>query len=116
MIEPLRISFEVATSQQHAFRCWTERIDRWGVVTVWDPPSRLGYRWHLRRTPEEATDVLITFTAVDDGTTRVDVEQTSWERLGADAQAWRDRNSSGWAGLLQHYREHIHDNPEGSTT
>lgn len=21
----------------------------WGEITLWDPPRRLGYRWHIRR-------------------------------------------------------------------
>ncbi|HWM07394.1 MAG TPA: SRPBCC domain-containing protein [Actinophytocola sp.] len=29
MIEPLRLSFEVACSQRHAFEVWTRRIDLW---------------------------------------------------------------------------------------
>lgn len=29
MIEPLRLSFDVACSVDHAFRTWTERIDAW---------------------------------------------------------------------------------------
>lgn len=75
----------------------------WGVVTRWEPPRRLGYRWHLRRSPEEATDVEVTFVDLGDGTTRLDIVQTGWERLGADAEAWRTRNHDGWAGLLPHF-------------
>jgi hypothetical protein len=26
----------------------------WGEVTVWEPPRRLGYLWHLRRDPADA--------------------------------------------------------------
>ena len=29
MIEPIRLSFDVACSVEHAFRTWTERIDAW---------------------------------------------------------------------------------------
>ena len=33
----------------------------WGEVTVWDPPSRLVYLWHLRRDRADATEVEIRF-------------------------------------------------------
>jgi hypothetical protein len=145
-LQPLRVSFEVAADQEHAFRAWTERIDawwpashsasgdpdrrvvlepgvggriyertpdgtehEWGVVTRWEPFAVLAYRWHLRCTPEEATDIRIDFVPVDKRTTRVEIEQTSWERLGAEAQVWRDRNRAGWAGVLPHYRDHLED-------
>jgi hypothetical protein len=29
----------------------------WGEVTIWEPPTRLGYTWHLRRDRADATDV-----------------------------------------------------------
>lgn len=74
----------------------------WGWVTTWEPPHRLGYRWHIRRTPAEATDVDVTFVAVEDDACRIDIVHTGWERLGADAQTWRDANRGGWDGLLPH--------------
>ena len=33
----------------------------WGEVTVWEPPRRLVYLWHLRRDRSEATEVEIRF-------------------------------------------------------
>ena len=85
MIEPIRLSFEVACPVDHAFATWTERTSTWwpsshtvtgadgldisfeprvggrifertsggeehdwGEITVWEPPRRLGYLWHLR--------------------------------------------------------------------
>ena len=33
----------------------------WGVVTVWEPPRRLAYRWHLGRDRVDATEVEIRF-------------------------------------------------------
>jgi len=77
----------------------------WGEVTVWDPPARLGYRWHLRRTPADATDVLITFAPTDDGGCHVTIDHRGWERLGDDGRGWRDANRGGWGGLLPHYVE-----------
>src|SRR5271157_2789079 len=35
----------------------------WGVVTVWDPPKRLAYLWHLGRDRSAATDVDIRFVS-----------------------------------------------------
>jgi hypothetical protein len=63
------------------------------------PPSRLppapGYR------PQPATEVDISFTGRA-GVTVVTIVHRGWDRLGADAPAWRDRNLGGWNGLLPH--------------
>lgn len=75
----------------------------WGEVTVWEPPHRLGYLWHLRRDRADATEVEITFIDDGDATTRVEIEHRGWERLGADGPDWREANRGGWATLLPHY-------------
>ena len=143
-IEPLRIAFDVACSQQHAFDTWTRRIATWwpashsvsvdpqlevvlegriggrlfertpageehdwGEVTIWEPPDRFGYLWHLRRDRADATDVQIRFVAQGESRTTVEIVHTGWERLGAGGQEWRDRNMGGWSSLLPHYREAV---------
>jgi uncharacterized protein YndB with AHSA1/START domain len=140
VIEPIRLSFEVACPVDHAFEVWTGRIATWwpldhtvsaaadlrvvlegrpggriferlasgaehdwGEVTVWEPPRRLGYTWHLNRDRSDATDVDIRFLPIGDAATRVEIEHRSWERLGAEGEPWRDRNRGGWATLLPHY-------------
>jgi uncharacterized protein YndB with AHSA1/START domain len=140
VIEPIRLTFDVACPQDHAFDLWTADIDRWwpadhtvtgtadltvvleprvggrifertpsgiehdwGEVTIWDPPHRLAYLWHLRRDRADATEVEIRFLGLDDGRTRVQIEHRGWEVLGAEAESWRDRNSGGWSSLLPWY-------------
>jgi hypothetical protein len=75
----------------------------WGEVTVWEPPTRLGYLWHLRGDRADATAVEITFVDQGNSTTRVEIEHRGWERLGAQAQDWRNANHNGWNTLLPHY-------------
>jgi hypothetical protein len=136
MIEPIRLSFEVACPAGHAFSVWTD-IDRWwpadhtvsgdddarvvleprpggriyertragdehewGEVTVWEPPRRLGYLWHIRRDRADATEVEISFVPITADRTRVDIEHRGWEALGGEAASWRERNQGGWATLL----------------
>ena len=140
MTAPLRITFDVACSAEHAVAMGTSRLgtwwpadhtvtgDRdlaivledgvggriyertargvehdWGVVTAWDPPKRLAYLWHLGRDRSEATDVEIRFVARGPDDTRVEIEHQGWERLGATADAWRDRNRIGWETVLSHF-------------
>jgi uncharacterized protein YndB with AHSA1/START domain len=74
----------------------------WGEVTIWEPPTRLAYTWHLNRDRADATDVEIRFAATGDAT-RVQIAHRGWERLGAGGADWRDRNRGGWATLLPHY-------------
>ena len=74
----------------------------WGQITVWDPPRRLGYLWHLRQDRADATRVDIVFH--DHGSaTRIEIEHSGWERLGAKGPDLRDRNMNGWNGLLPHF-------------
>jgi Activator of Hsp90 ATPase homolog 1-like protein len=74
----------------------------WGQVTVWEPPRRLGYTWYLGRSDAVATEVEIHFIDVS-GSTLVQIEHRGWERLGADAAAWQERNRIGWETLLPHF-------------
>ncbi len=71
----------------------------WGTVLEWwDPPRRLRYRWHLFFTPEEATEVEVTFTDRD-GHTAVRLEQQGWERLGAAGPPRRERTHHAWTAI-----------------
>ena len=140
MIEPLRMSFEVACLAAHAFQVWTDKIATWwppshsvsgergltvvlegrpggrifertpnggefdwGEVTIWEPPRRLVYQWHIRRDRVDATEVEITFVDSGAATTLVEIEHRGWERLGDRGQALRDANTAGWNSVLPHY-------------
>jgi Activator of Hsp90 ATPase homolog 1-like protein len=85
-------------------RTATGREHEWGEITAWDPTSEFGYLWHLRRDRADATDVTVRFVAVGPSATRVEIEHTGWERLGAGGQDWRDQNQGGWNGVLPHFR------------
>jgi uncharacterized protein YndB with AHSA1/START domain len=76
----------------------------WGEVVAWEPPRHLAYLWHLGTDRSRATKVDISFTG-GAAVTVVTIVHRGWERLGADAPAWRDRNLGGWSGLLPHYRQ-----------
>ena len=72
-------------------------------MTVWEPPVRLCYLWHLRRDRADATSVEIRFEPMAGDRTAVAIEHDRWERLGAEAESWRDRNYQGWSTLLPHF-------------
>jgi uncharacterized protein YndB with AHSA1/START domain len=75
----------------------------WGEVTVWEPPHRLAYLWHISADRSDATEVEINF--IDRGeATRVEIEHRGWEGLGAKGAGWRDANRAGWEGVLPVYR------------
>jgi len=144
MTAPLRMSFDVDCSAEHAFAVWTTGIGMWwpadhtvtgeagldvvmqsgvggriyertpagvehdwGEVTVWNPPTRLVYLWHLRRDRSDATEVEIRFVAAASGMTRIEIEHRGWERLGSAADQWRDQNRAGWQTLLPHFQAMI---------
>ncbi len=137
MIEPLRLSYEIACPPAHAFDVWTTRLSvwwpkghsasgdpattvvleprlggrifertsdgteiEWGEITHWEPPTRLGYLWHITRERDAATDVDLTFVDIGDDRTRLDIVHSGWERVGDEALEWRNANTGGWNALI----------------
>jgi uncharacterized protein YndB with AHSA1/START domain len=70
----------------------------WGRILDWQPPTRLRYLWHLFFDPAEATEIEITFTAVD-SSTAVRLEQRGWDRLGEAGPPRRDRTRQAWSTI-----------------
>jgi uncharacterized protein YndB with AHSA1/START domain len=99
----LTVTFEPRPGGRIFERTPTGAEHEWGEVLAWDPPRRLVYLWHLRFDRADATEVEVTFTPLDDGTA-VRIEHRGWERLGAVAQARRDRNRLGWASVTPRFR------------
>jgi uncharacterized protein YndB with AHSA1/START domain len=75
----------------------------WGEVTVWRPPERLAYLWHLGQQKETATEVDIRFRGESSELTRIEIEHTGWERLGAREDALRRQNRLGWDTVLPRF-------------
>ena len=99
---------------------WFERgIDgsecEWGRVLAWEPPGHLAVSWHLNGEfkydpdPNKASVVDVRFTAVDDNTTRVDLEHKHLDRHGEGWEQAREGVSreGGWPGLLQMFAEAV---------
>jgi uncharacterized protein YndB with AHSA1/START domain len=140
VIDPLRLSYEIRCSPEHAFEVWTTRVSTWwpkghsasgnpdtlvvlepceggrifertpdgteidwGQITLWSPPHRLGYVWHITRDRSDATDVALTFVDLGDGRTRLDIVHSGWERLGTEGQVWREANTNGWGALVPNF-------------
>jgi Activator of Hsp90 ATPase homolog 1-like protein len=95
---------------------WYERgVDgvecTWGQVLVWEAPRRVVLVWQLsaqfRYDPSIHTEVDVRFLAIDERTTRVELEHRGLEAYGADAVGMHDAFNSpnGWNGMLEHYAE-----------
>lgn len=99
----LQVVFEGRAGGRIFERTAMGREVEWGEITVWEPPRRLCYLWHIRTDRADATEVEIRFSRRGETATRVDIEHRGWERLGARGPSWRDTNRSGWNGVLPHF-------------
>jgi uncharacterized protein YndB with AHSA1/START domain len=83
----------------------------WGKVLAWEPPARVLLAWQIgadwKYDPDLITEVEVTFTPVDGGTTRVDLEHRNLERFGDKIEDIRSRIDSpnGWSAILKIYAE-----------
>lgn len=83
----------------------------WGQVLLWEAPRRVVLVWQLSAQwqfdPTLRTEVDVRFIAIDDRTTRVELEHRGLAAYGADAMAMRDAFGSpnGWNGMLDHYAQ-----------
>jgi uncharacterized protein YndB with AHSA1/START domain len=70
----------------------------WGIVTAWEPPTRVMFDWNPSPDDRPYTEVEVTFADAGDGDTRVDLFRRHWERLGEDVgAAYRANYDPGWA-------------------
>jgi uncharacterized protein YndB with AHSA1/START domain len=96
-------------------RCYSEQLDGtecdWGKVLVWEPPYRFVFSWQItlewKYEPDinKASEVEVTFTPQDDGSTRVELEHRYFHRHGPGFERMRDGVASpnGWGAMLQLY-------------
>ena len=71
----------------------------WGTVMLAEPCRRLLMTWHPGRPPHTAQVLSVQFTATAGGT-RVDLEHSGWETLGARAKETRAPYVTGWDEVL----------------
>lgn len=71
---------------------------------MWEPPTRVAYRWHLFFDPSEATGIEVTFRGEGDERTVVRLEQRGWERLGDAGPPRRTKTGHVWAELSEIFR------------
>lgn len=80
----------------------------WGTVLAWEEPSRLVVTWQLNGRfeydpdPARASEIEVTFHAVDERSTLVSLEHRYLERMVAADEA-RDAigGDEGWRGILK---------------
>lgn len=85
----------------------------WGKVTTWEPPQRFVMAWmitpdwKLENDLERCSEVEVTFTPADDGTTLVELEHRNFERHGGAFGDMRKQVGSegGWGALLGMFAE-----------
>lgn len=91
------------------------RVYETGVVTVWDPPSRLVVKWRNSNfSPGESTELEVLFEAWGQGT-RVTVQHRGWSALrtghparhGLEGAAFSRMMGLWWSDLLTSMREFI---------
>ena len=85
----------------------------WGSVLAFDPPQRLLLAWHIspywqiETDPDRASEIEVTFTAIDATRTRVELEHRQLDRHGDGWQAARGalEGGDGWPLYLSRYVE-----------
>jgi uncharacterized protein YndB with AHSA1/START domain len=104
-------------------RCYSEQEDGtecdWGRILVWDPPHRFVMAWQISPSwqyePDlaKASEVDVRFTALGDGSTRVDLEHRHFERHGAGGDQIRTAvdGPGGWGGLLDLFKARAESAP-----
>jgi len=100
--DPAAITFEPHEGGRIVERAPGGDEHDWGRVLDWDPPGRLRYSWHLFFDPSEATEVEVTFNAIEGGTA-VRLEQRGWDELGAEGAGRRERTHAAWNKITGAY-------------
>jgi uncharacterized protein YndB with AHSA1/START domain len=110
-----KVDFEQAIIEPRVGGRWYERgVDgsecNWGTVLAWEPPTRVVLAWQLNgrfeydADPARASEVEVTFRAIDNRSTVVTLEHRYLERMVAAAEAREGiGGDGGWTMILQQY-------------
>jgi uncharacterized protein YndB with AHSA1/START domain len=74
----------------------------WGRVLAWEPPTRFAMSWYPGHDDSQATELDVRF-APEGEHTRVELEHSGWEVLGARATEARTGYDAGWGEVLGSY-------------
>jgi uncharacterized protein YndB with AHSA1/START domain len=83
---------------------------RWARVLEFEPPSRLVISWDLtaqwqvETDPARCSEVEISFVAVSESQTRVELEHRHLDRHGEGWQEYAAGVGSGWPAFLENFR------------
>jgi len=88
---------------------------RWARVLAYEPPHRFVFswdispRWQIETDPDRTSEVEVTFTALDDERTRVEIVHRHLDRHGEGWPAVRDSVSTdeGWPLYLDRFADLI---------
>ena len=73
----------------------------WGTVNSYEPHAAFSLNWHIGLPAESASLVGVTFTAIKDDKTRVELTHSNWEAFGDKAADMRAGYEGGWVGVFE---------------
>lgn len=74
----------------------------WGKIRAWEPGKRLVFSWQFDKPDAQATEVEVTFTALDSLRTRVRLIHRGWEN-DPNGAALRAGYETGWDPVIAAY-------------
>ena len=73
----------------------------WGTIKSYDPHDALSMDFHMGLPPDQTSLVEVTFAALADELTRVELTQSNWEGFGDMAEMMRRGYGSGWVIIFE---------------
>lgn len=83
-------------------RTWEGEEFDWAEVSAWEPPRRIGFRWHLHGPREDSTEVDVSFET-DAGSTTVRLVHGGFARVGEGREAFQRRSREDWELALERF-------------
>ena len=73
----------------------------WGTLTSYNPYDGFTMDWHIGMSPDNPSEVSVSFTDLGDGKTRVVLTHSRWESFGDKAEDMRNGYNGGWVGVFE---------------
>jgi hypothetical protein len=95
------------------------REDIWGIIKTYDPYDAFSMDFNINhpdyaQTQDKYTLIEVTFTALGDSMTRVELTQSNWDVFGAMADGIRGGYVKGWSVIFDQKYKAACSKPEAS--